>query len=266
MKFQAACAALSSTQNPNSVQHWALHIRMSIFKMMQTTAQSKPPSPKTPKNQSTVITLIRPKGVTLPPPTPKPKKPKRKPEYLLDSHPRIKRSRSVMLPPRNIQTPDWCDANPDSVEAVAVGPFDIVAVHRALEICESRIQRGEDPAHRHPVLASKASPDDRELSQKEKEMGERYDEVKIGEMTPTFWPKRIWDSPETQMGEAETQKLSQKIEEAGAEGGRVRKTVSPAPKRAGRVKRIERGNEPTVVAIDLKNYETDDEETDWDDF
>lgn len=83
MEFQAAYAALSSPQTSNTIQ-WALSLPMNIFKMMQTSAQPKPPTPK-PKNRSTIITLIRPKGVSLPEPPPRLKKPKKKPDYLADS-------------------------------------------------------------------------------------------------------------------------------------------------------------------------------------
>jgi hypothetical protein len=267
MKFQAACAALSTPQTSNSVQSWALRLGMSIFKMMQTNTSPHPPLPRSSKNQSTIITLVRPKGVTLPPPAPRQKKPKKKPEYLLESLPRIKRSRSAMLPPRNIHTPDWCDASTDDLEAVDVGPFDIIAAHRSLEICESRIQRGEDPAHHHPALASQASTEDLELSQREREMWARYGEARVDEATPAFWPRRIWDSQDVQMSEAESARLAATLEDViGADATlRVRKSITaPSPKKQARPKRTSRANHPTALSIDFRNYVTDDDETDWD--
>jgi hypothetical protein len=148
---------------------------------------------------------------------------------------------------------------------VDIGPFDVVAAHRALEICETRIQRGEDPAHRHPALACQANTDNLDLSERERGMWDRYAVVRIEEATPAFWPARIWDEAETQMNEAQTERIAARIEATVGEiGPKVKKSVSiPVPKKMGRPKRVFRGNDPTVVAIDFRSYQTDEDETDW---
>jgi hypothetical protein len=130
MKFQAACAGLSTPQAFNTVQSWALRLGMSIYTMMHTNASLRPPMPKSSKNQSTTITLIPPKGATLPPPGPRQKKLERKPDCVLDTPPCLKRSGSAMLPLRNIHTPDWCDTSTDDLEVIDLGPFDTVAASR----------------------------------------------------------------------------------------------------------------------------------------
>jgi hypothetical protein len=256
---------------------------MSIFKTVQARSQQAKPAtpPKPPKNESTIITLIRPKGATLPEPPPRPKKQKKKPEYLLNPPVPIKRSRSAILPPpRNIHTPDWCDASFEELAPVAVGPFDIPSAHRILEICESRIQRGEDPAHRHPALARVASTDDMVLSAKEVEMGERYAEVRTDELVPGFWPERVWDRDQTRMNEAETERLRQRLENILLAENALLPSFAPKLKRAsstapvrkastktGRQKFVSRkGSEMTVVSVDFRNFQTDNEETDWEDF
>jgi hypothetical protein len=236
---------------------------MNLLKMMQGAPQSTPPTPKPHKNQSTVITLIRPKGITLPPTASRQKPQKKKVEPLLEAPPRLKRSRSVMLPPRNIHTPDWCDAGSDDGAAVEIGPFDIVAAHRALEVCESRIQRGEDPGNRHPALACQADVGRLPLSPRELTLGERYGDVRIVESTPAFWPARIWDAADAQMGEDESQRLRARIDEVGDASARPRRVVSePLPKR----NRLRRVNEQTVVSIDFQRYETDVDDTDCEEF
>jgi hypothetical protein len=208
-----------------------------------------------------VITLIRPKGISLPAATPKQKPPKKKPEPLTEAPPRLKRSRSVMLPPRNIHTPDWCDAGSEDGAGVEVGPFDIVASHRALEVCESRIQRGEDPGNRHPALACHADVARLPLSPRERELGDRYRDIGIVEFTPAFWPARIWDAEDAQMGDEESQRLRTRIDEIG--DARPRRVVSePLPKR----NRLKRVNEQTVVSIDFRSYETEDDDTECDEF
>jgi hypothetical protein len=113
--------------------------------MMETNSHAKLPETRPLKNQSTIMTLIRPKGIALPQPAPRYKRIKKKADYLVEV-PGIKRSRSAGInPPRNIHTPDWRDTTSDSALAVGLGMFDIVAAHRALEIYKSRIQREEEP-------------------------------------------------------------------------------------------------------------------------
>jgi hypothetical protein len=98
-------------------------------------------------------------------------------------------------------------------------------------------------------------------------MWERYGDVRVDEATPAFWPRRIWDSPDVQMSDAESARLAATLEDVmGADATlRVRKSImAPSPKKQARPKRTSRANHPTALSIDFGNYVTDDNETDWD--
>jgi hypothetical protein len=177
----------------------------------------------------------------------------------------------MLPPPRNIHTPDWSDAVCDDMGTTSIGPFDITSAHRTLEICESRIQRGEDPTYRHPALASAAYADSAEfvLSEREREMAERYVEICVSEATPSFWPERIWDSVDTRMGKAEEERLRDAIENSAVDAregfGKVKSSADPKKEGVGRLKRSGR-SELTMIAIDFDDYRTESDETDWEDF
>jgi hypothetical protein len=89
-------------------------------------------------------------------------------------------------------------------------------------------QPGEDPARHHPALASQVSAEDLELSQREREMWERYGEVRVDEANPGFWPRRIWDSPDVQMSDAESARLAATLEDViGADATlRAKKSIT----------------------------------------
>jgi hypothetical protein len=168
----------------------------------------------------------------------------------------------------NIHTSDWCEAKSNNARTTSIGPFDIIATHRTLEVCESRIQPGEDLDHRHPALACQAAAENLALTQREVEMRGKYVDVQIEQGRPTFWPHRIWDSAEPQMGEAESQNLKEIIDDAVCDAGsaKIRKVSNTQLGKKSQSKWTGRRNEPTVMPIDFTPFATDNEETEWEDF
>jgi hypothetical protein len=263
--------------NPQFLQSWLLRLQMSLTK--STTAkvgQSKPPSPsKPPKNQSTLITLVRPQGITLPPPPPKPKKIKKKSNFTYDS-PLLKRSRSAMLPPpRDIHTPDWTEPLYADYIPTPVGPFDLVEAHKGLEICESRIQRGEDTEHQHPALAPIVSQSlgSLELTCEEIEMTSRYDCAAVVQPLPVFWPERVWDVGSSRLSVEDSDRLKAQIEESTIEGREGWQPRIRSPVHGAKVKRIvfrrplrSKDLDSAVIRICMDDLETDSNETDMEDF
>jgi hypothetical protein len=158
---------------------------------------------------------------------------------------------------------------------VSIGPFDVIEAHKNLEVCEARIQRGEDAEHQHPCLAPVASSSSKELvlSEDETAMGSRYECQLVAQRVPLFWPERVWDEEACRMSQEETDRLTTQIVESdGFDPDSVNSQaasppVEPKMRRpgSGRPKRA-RDSDSAILRIDLRSVETDSEDTDFGDF
>jgi hypothetical protein len=90
------------------------------------------------------------------------------------AHAFIGRMQQVCSLPRRVETPEWSQSTPDSMQA-PVRDFDITAIHSRAEIWELRIVSGKDARYRHPAMATTAAAEN-ELSKEERGRIMRYRE------------------------------------------------------------------------------------------
>lgn len=266
VRLQAAYAALSSIpQNSQVLQNLVLSLLMPLRNAMQVKPPPKPAEPAPPVESAHASPVRSKSTATLPRPT-TPKKQKRKLDFTPEPS-RIKRSKSTTMPPRNIKTPEWSAADETYLDAVAVEPFDFTDKHKQLEVFESRIQFGDD-MYQHPIMALTAleQTTGNVLSKAEVELADRYEEIVDTRKAPKFWPQRIWDNPETVMGDEESQILKRRIttviDEIDQQVAELAKT-KPVRRNSHAGNTRARANS-TMIRCDFTRYETDSDWTDVD--
>jgi hypothetical protein len=165
---------------------------------------------------------------------------------------------------RDISTPDWAATATSPPVAGIGGDFDVCEAHGQLEVCEHRIINGLDKEHRHPALCVEAAALDIEFTALEEEKADRYAVCEVSEKVPTFWPPRVWDSPEKKLSDEESKRLEQLLVGQGMEV--VQKLVKPPVRMRPSVSPQPRVKKTTVLLLDTNDYRTDgsDEDTDWD--
>lgn len=184
------------------------------------------PPPDLEPTKSTIIHLVRPKStqqIDLDSILKKKKsQPKKKSTQNNPNSPKINRSYSyvsynplIFEPHKNIFTPDWTVNKSETIQNEYENKnFNIIQAHSRIEVFEYRIQMGEDENHLHPALARIAaeSADDDNFTKIEKDKATRYEEKKIEQKVPLFWPPRVYDNEENKMTEQESSKLEQIIQ------------------------------------------------------
>lgn len=266
VRLQAAYAALSSNpQGSQVLQNLVLRLLMPLRNAMQANPPPKPQE-AAPPPESDIQSPVRSKSPVVPRPT-TPKKQKRKLDFSLEST-RMKRSKSTVVPPRNIKTPEWSAVDETDLDAVAVDPFDFTEKHKQLEVFESRIQFGDD-VYQHPIMALAAleQTSGNVLSKAEVELADRYEEVVDTRKAPKFWPSRIWDNPDTVMGDEESQILKRRITTVIDEiDQQVAELARTKPvRRNSHTGNTRTRNNSTMIHCDFTKYETDSDCTDIDD-
>lgn len=234
---------------------------------------SQPTSPV--KSESTTIVLKHPKNTH--------KKKKKNTDHSFETHVRMHRSSSAIVPPlRNIHTPDWAEVStPTLTDNLPLDTvFEIVEAHKRIEIFEYRIQCGEDKKNQHPALAIKASEEteqDFHKTEAEIAMGQRYEEEVIYQPIPLFWEQRCWDDPDNIMSTEQSDALHNEIEDtinsvflSPPSPPKTPRPKTPVKKMhlVGRPRKHQKPSATSVVTLNCYNYETEDSDadTDFDDF
>lgn len=276
-----------------------------IFKAKENSKVITPPKPEEPPKpvETTIIRLIRPKIdrqvdfshlIKLPKNLQSPKKKKSQP-----NSPKLapqvttmilRRSTSSFFEPvKNISTPNWVSSKPSKRSSnkhagIDMETYNISAIHGRIEVYECRIQMGEDEKHLHPALARIAAYESAndDFSQSELEKTQRYNDTKISQKTPLFWPERVYDTEENKMTPGQSEKLMQIIQKVISSVGetktekarknlmRIHSASIPSPSRKSHSHDQHRkiGRPPkinSIAQIYFANFLTDDEDlTDFD--
>jgi hypothetical protein len=81
-----------------------------------------------------------------------------------------------------------------------------VITHQQLELWESEILAGRDPLHPYPIQAIAAFRQGGNLPLDER--SSRYENVRVAERVPDFWPNRGRDEPAARMGREESDEVN----------------------------------------------------------
>lgn len=222
-----------SNQNYSSVYQ---HLFYQLRKQKNPHVEISPPEPPpvVQPSESTIIRLVRPKStqhidldsILKSKKSHKTQSKKKNSQNEINSNSinyslKLRHPSSSLFEPRNIFTPDWTKNKLNSPKATNVLllnssiPFDIVSIHSKIEVYEFRIQMGEDEDHLHPALALIAaaeSSDNDSFTAVEKSKGTRYEEQKVIQKVPLFWPSRVYDKEEEKMTEQQSAQFEQTIQ------------------------------------------------------
>ena len=191
-------------------------------------------------------------------------------------------SRPYIKPPARIQTPEWEDLSAkksqnDKVRKNQGRKVNLLKIeenrranHIQLEYFETRIQNGDDKQHTHPVQAHEMAESGMTIVMTHEEYlkTKRYEKTDYLLKTPKFWEPRVWDKPENQMNESETESLVQNIQlsyenKALDEEEYYHDSAQPSSRRKNKKSKKNRA----FLSIPIYDYVTNSssEDTDWDD-
>jgi hypothetical protein len=231
-------------------------IQQLLLQMQQSTAQSH--SPK--------VTISHSPELSKPGSSPIPRS--------LTPPANLKKKKKAAKPPpppvKRIITPDWIDAAlPTAHQPCETPNFDIVSMHRRLELFESRIQSGADTRYQHPAMSREAAELDPDpiLTEEELIKVDRYEDVNLPPVVPRFWPHRMWDDQilddrrtgelVAEMGRARQVQLFEKSPSFPSPPKKLKSPVAKSPKKQKSEK---------LLPLSTESFATDSDETDGGEF
>ena len=121
-----------------------------------------------------------------------------------------------------VKTPDWVQGSVNIQNDEQLNyknsseTYDFRAKHRRMEIIEIRILDGRDEQHIHPGYSPEIEISNPDLHETQFELEEtrHYKQRDVRSRVPLFWPKRVWDTDDYQMDEAETETMRDLIDTA----------------------------------------------------
>ena len=176
-------------------------------------------------------------------------------------------------PVRDVKTPNWESQETTENENVQQlsNPFDILRMHKRLQLLEIRINNREVKGCIHPAYCSEIENSTPELNETEREINElgNYREYKEKKIVPLFWPKRVYDNESDLLNEEKSNKLKEQISNLHKRKfnfclrDRTRHTLNLEKEKD----RILMPKRKLRLKFSLFDYETDntDENTDWND-
>ena len=168
-----------------------------------------------------------------------------------------------------IFTPDWSASTEESNEEnqKTSKPFDMVRVHRRLQIIEYRINNQIDRKHIHPAYSAEiehTTPDLNETEREILELGNFHTRVEK-KIIPRFWPPRCYDDEKDLLSKEKSDELENQI--LNLHERKLTFNLRDRTKHFTDKDLIKIPNKKLKISFSLIDYETDDENeiTDWED-